>query len=956
MIDKHSIIHGFERVRADRIAELDAECYEFIHKKSGAHLIFLDRDDENKTFAIGFKTVPTDSTGLFHILEHCVLAGSEKYPVKDPMTELLKSSLYTYLNAFTYPDKTVYPVSSKNAKAFLDLVDVYMDAVLHPLAPKNKRIFMSEGHRYEFDGDGRLTVNGIVYNEMKGAYSSPEELSDHYISESLFEGGTYAYDSGGFPGSIPSLTFEDFCKGHARFYHPENSCIFLDGRIDLDATLSLLDGYLCEYTSSGASHEIILGRINNGTRVEHYQIEEDEDPSDKTRLTIAWRGFDHSEYARHLAVTAVLDAIADTNSSPIKSRILSSGLCENMHLFYSSQSKMSTLTAQFINVKDGMCDELVSLFDKTVGDVIDTELTAELIRGSLSMLEFKTREADFGSYPRGMVYMSAAIENYFYGEAPKDAFEYDKLFSLLKSKLGSSFFADVTSEILSSERTVLIMKPDGSLAERDSAHLREELDKKQSAMTEDELTALKEEIRGFEEYLESEDSEEALAAIPTLSISDIGEPEPPAPTEIKELNAVRIIEHKMNTSGILYTEMYFDVSDIPREDMQLLRMMTLLMPDEDTEGGSAAEFRKRVKSSLGDLSVFLSPIKCDGELKLYMTVKASCLKGDADKLAALLSEYLYTVKFNDKDKLSQKLAQLYTASGESMIADGVSTCISRVSARYDTLSALREHLFGYEFHCFLKKMKNANSDALLAMLSKFENMKNEYFTRERLTLAVSADEPENVYERLIGIFKSGSSPSSGISIPLLEKRNEGLLLPSSVGYSVLGGNLWAADTDYTAALSVLSTVLTYEYLWGEIRVKGGAYDTGAISRSGSGTIACYSYRDPTPAQSVKKFVSVGDETRRAVARGIDIEKYVISTLGSQDTVTTPRSSSAAATLLTLAGKGEEYTKRVRAEILGTDRDELIRLSEVLDRVYADATFCIAGSRDMLDSAEVILEI
>lgn len=955
MKNNYGSLFGFSLCSVNYIEEINADCYEYIHEKSGAHLIFLDRDDENKTFAIGFKTIPRDSTGVFHIIEHSVLCGSRKFPVKDPMTELLKSSLYTYLNAFTYPDKTVYPVSSKNDKAFLDLVDVYMDAVLHPLAPDNEYIFMNEGHRLEYGTDGSIDINGIVYNEMKGAYSSVDELCDHYVSKKLFSGGTYSYDSGGFPEDIPSLSFDDFKKAHAKFYHPENSCIFLDGRVELEKTLRLLDSYLSEYDKCGFTCDIALGEVKAEATEEYYPIEEGESSENRTRLSIAWRGFDHSRYTEHLAVTAVLDGIADTNSSPLKARILSSGLCENMHLFYTAQSKESVLTAQFINVKDGACDELIALFDSSISEILKNELDRELINSSLKMLEFKTREADFGSYPRGMVYMSAALENFFYGESPKCAFEYTKLFSSLRKKSGIDYFKDTFLKILNSKRTVLIMSPSEDVALINEERLKSKLSELKAKMTDDELISLKSKLSEYEDYVNSSDTDEALATIPTLSLSDIKAPEPIAPTEVIQYNGANILLHKMNTSGIVYTEFNFDVSDTTADDLYALRLMTLLLPELDTERGTAVEFRKRAKSSLGDLSVFLSPIKCADEVKLYLTVKASCLPDETDNLVSLIREYLYTANLDAEDKLKRKLTQLYTSSVESINQDALGVCMMRVAAKYDTLSALRETLFGYNFHNYLKTVKD-DAESHLAILEKMKSIREMCLSKERLTLSVASESPSEIYRNVCDCIASGSKATRSIKLPIYEKTNEGILIPSSVGYLALGGNIYSIKEEYTSSLSVAATILSYEHLWHEVRVKGGAYDTGALSRYGSGSVVFYSYRDPSPDQSRSVFFSAGEALRNIANSDLEIDKYIISTLGSQDTVNTPRSSAANAVSMYLSGKDESFLNKCRQEILNTDKGEIIRLSYVLDKVLENSALCLAGPKDLLRDQDAILEI
>lgn len=418
--------YGFTLTRSERIDEVDATLCYLTHEKSGARLYHLKRRDENMTFAIGFKTAPTDDTGVFHILEHSVLCGSKKFPIKDPFTELLKGSVSTYLNALTSGDKTLYPVSSKNAKAFRGLVDVYLDAVFNPLALENPYIFMQEGHRYEFDEDGYLTVSGVVYNEMKGVYSSADEYADYLITRRVCPGGTYSYDAGGNPDSIPSLTYEDFKKAHERFYHPSNSYLFLDGDVEEDELLSLIDSYLSCYEKRESDVVITDGDAPlTEVAVDAYPIEEEEDPTDKTRIYLCYNSSEHSEKNKLAALSMATEAIADLNSAPLTKRILDTGLCESFS-FYSTRSyKVNALNAIFIGVKDGREAELIEVYENSLREILDSGIPRDTLRSALKRREFNVRESDFGTFPTGMVYMRSCLEYAMLGEDPALSLKYE---------------------------------------------------------------------------------------------------------------------------------------------------------------------------------------------------------------------------------------------------------------------------------------------------------------------------------------------------------------------------------------------------------------------------------------------------------------------------------------------------------------------------------------------------
>ena len=953
MTDK--ILHGFELIREARVPEIDAKIVTMSHIKSGAELIFIDRPDDNKTFAIGFKTIPTDDTGVFHILEHTVLAGSEHFPVKDPMTALLSGSLYTYLNAFTYPDKTVYPVSSKNNKAFLDLVNVYMDAVLHPLVLTNKSIFMSEGHHLDINEDGTLNISGIVYNEMKGAYSSPDELMEHYISRNMYKGGTYSYDSGGFPEAIPTLTYEKFLKAHREFYHPENSVIVLDGNIELDKTLTLIDSYLADYEKTGKRHEITLGTCVTERAVEYYPVSE-EGEENTTRLSIAYPAFNHSNYIEHIALTAILDVISDSNASPLKSAILSSGLCENLYAYYNSGALTTSLNVSFLNVKDGREDELVSLFNKTVCEILEKGIDRDKLEGSLNLIEFKTREADFGSFPRGMVYMLAAIEYALYGERAENAFNYDKSFADLRTRLDTDYYNDLLRKVVSRKPVTVVLKPDKELAKTCDDALRQHLDKLGKEMTESERQNLICELEEYKRYQDTPDTEEALATIPTLEISDIGNTEPTAPTELYTLDGANIISHGMESAGIVYTDMYFDVSDADKDTMLAMRILASVMPELDTKNYPADDFRSRVKHSLGELSLALTTEKHKDTVKLYFVVRCSSLITNLDKMCELVKEYLYAAVYDAKEKIKQRINQLFTSSYEGITADGLSIALTRSAAPLSDLAALRDLIFGYGYHVYLKELKDDLDAAIKLLIPSFENIREKYFKRERLTLAVTCPEAKNAAKKLVSIVKPGGTPAGKIQIQVPECRNEYIDIPSTVGYSALSASFKSAGLkEYCGALSVLGSILTYELLWNKIRVQGGAYDTGFLVKGNSGIITAYSYRDPSPEKSVEYFGTLINEARKIINE-VDISRYIISTIGTTDTVSTPRSASLAATVMYLNGQGTDYKERIRGEILATDKSKLAELLDVIEMALSTPAVCITAPKKLVFGDYAKLEI
>lgn len=950
--------HGFSVTKATYIKEIDSTLVDMKHEKSGARLLFLDREDENKTFAISFKTVPTDDTGVFHILEHSVLCGSEKFSVKDPLTELIKGSVSTYINAMTYGERTVYPVSSKNDKALLGLVDVYLDAVLHPNAMKHPYIFMQEGCRYEINGD-TLEVNGVVYNEMKGVFSSADEYADYLITKLISPGSAYSHDSGGNPDFIPELTYEDFKAAHQKFYHPSNATLFLDGSVNLDEMLPLIDSYLKDYDAKNEEIEIYDGDAPiTETNIATYPTEAGEDTKDKNRIYLCYNSFPYSEREKNIALSLATEAIADSNDALLTKRLVGSGLCESFSFYPTRSYSLNALNAIFIGVKDGCENELISLYESTLAEILNEGIPTENLDCAIRRLEFNTREADYGSYPKGMVYMSSVIEAATMGIDPALRLAYDNTFAFLREKLDTGYFGELLCEVTSSPRSTLILRPDESFNEKKELETAARLKAKYDSMTPTEREEIKKASEGFAKWQECEDSEEALATIPTLTISDLNTEVKKTPTEIKIVDGCEVILHPIHTGGISYAELFFDVSDVPIEDIPYVRLFAELMSEWETVNGDATHFRNRVKKYAGMFHLAPQPINHLGEPKLYLIMRLSCLDADKAKVTELISEHLYGTLINERDILARNVKQIYTASAEYISARGDGIAITRDSAKHSAYDALNEALFGYSYHVFIKNLSE-NLDTLSCdVLKKLSEMREHYLVRERLTAAFTEIHGEDFARIIIPTLRSGEGVCGKSKIKPLEALNEGIAIPTAVSFSARTANMNMLGETYTGAFATLSNIASYEILWNEIRLKGGAYDTGFFARSGSGATGCYSFRDPSPERSCEIFGKLHEYVDAFLKTEPDLTKYVIGTIGATDTVTTPRSEGSAANLLYLSGKAYEDKVRVRREILSTTADELARLSDILRRLTESSTVTVAAPKEVLEKMclDRILEI
>ena len=953
--------YGFSVTSQVRIDEVDGTLYDLVHEKSGARLIYLDRADENKTFAIGFKTIPTDDTGVFHIMEHSVLCGSRKFPVKDPFTELIKGSITTYLNAFTSGDKTIYPVSSKNNKAFLGLVDVYLDAVLHPLALENPFIFMQEGHRLELNGDGQLNITGVVYNEMKGVYSSADEYADYLLTRRVSPNGTYSYDSGGNPDFIPDLTYEDFKAAHDKFYHPSNACLFLDGEVDLDSVLPLIDSYLAEYDKRECSFEIDDGDSPiTEPLIASYPIEEEEDPTDKTRIYICHNTFHHNERFKNSALSLVCEALADSNNAPLTKKILDTGLCESFSFFSTRSYSLNALNVIFIGVKDGKEEELVKAYEQALTEVLADGIPNENLESALGRREFHVRESDFGTYPAGMVYMSSCLESAFFDEKPEESLKYEDLLVFLREKLNTGYYDDLLKEVLTSPSAKLFLHPDNTFAEKKDEELDAKLDAMLHDMSDEKKAALVKEGELFAKWQQTPNTDEELASIPTLAREDLKTEPRKIATEISTLDGCEIISHPLRTGGISYPELFFDISDVAPEDLPYVRLFSDMLSEWDTEKGSVTSFRNRVKKHLGAFYITPHPTKNKDQVKLYLALKLSCLEKEKNTALELIREHLYSTLFTDKALLVKNVKQLYTFSVESIVSRGDAFAMMRDAAKHSQFEALSERLFGHSYHLFIKELSENIEERADDVLSRFEAIRDKYFRRERLTVGITEPCGVEFAKSIISIIKDGGQKAGACEINTLKKINEGIVAPVTISFAARTGNLnEIGENLYTGAFALLSNIISFELLWEEIRSKMGAYDTGFTAKPNSGTVGCYSFRDPSPKNSISFFKNIKDKIDDFLADSPSLLKYIIGVIGSSDTVSTPRNDGSNATRHYLAGKTHEDIAKTRNECLEATEDDLRRLSDIIGKVMEKSTFTVVGPRDTLESLdgiEAILDI
>lgn len=941
--------YGFILIRSRELPEIDAMLYEFSHKKSGAKVIYLDRDDENKTFAIGFATPPEDDTGVFHIIEHSVLCGSEKYPLNDPFAELLKGSLNTFLNAMTYEDRTIYPVSSRCEKDFLNLVDVYMDAVLSPNMLKNPSIFRQEGWHYEYDTEAKtLSYNGVVFNEMKGAYSSPDELGIATLNSVLFSGTPYCHESGGKPSAIPDLTYEQFKAAHEKYYHPSGAKIMLDGRIDLDKILPLIDTHLNKYEKrdtislAGKSEERIAPTVTIS-----YEISENENEHGKARMLYGFVFSDYSDSESHLVASVLSDILCGSNASPLKKALLDRGLCKDAAM-YSLKSRETTLVIEVRDADEERLDEIDELIKSVIVQTVNEGIEKNKIISTLNSIEFKMRERDYGTLPTGIVFAMTMYGAWMYCDTPEVSLLLEEVIASVKNKIDSDYFekALMSMTLDSKHSAKLIMLPDKTLGERNAKEESDRLAAALAAMSEERLKQICDEEAALRSWQQAEPEEEALESLPKLSLSDIPEKSQRPFATVSEREGVKIIGCPVKTNGIVYLSLLFNASDLAGEELIKLSMLSSALLNFPTEKQDALSLQNDIKANLGSLFASFAIGTRDGVATPYLKIGAKALASKTEDLLRLVSELLLTSKIDNPTELGNIVAQAKSQMEDMMVMSGESVALSRAQASRNEAGAISEYLSGYEAYRIISEMHN-NNEKIETLTEEVASLLTKLIDRNRLTISVAGEVSDSFIDKLISIFPIGKEIPVRKNTDLCAERSEYFLLPSKVAYAVIGGK---SDriSENLGLLRVARSILSYEYLWNTVRVQSGAYGTGFIPKK-DGDLAFYSYRDPSPARSLGFYRESSAYLRSLVSEKEDITKFIIGAIGEYDTLITPRTATTIATADYLNGWGADDEIKVRSDMLKMTTEDLLTVADIIDEVLSDETVIIVGGQEHLDS-------
>jgi len=954
-------IHGFTVTQVRPADELKATLFEMEYKKTGTKLIWLKRDDRNKTFAITFKTIPSDDTGVFHILEHSVLNGSDKYPVKEPFVELLKGSLQTFLNAMTFPDKTMYPVSSRNNRDFLNLIDVYMDAVLHPLIYRNAGVFLQEGWHYElFEKDAEPQYKGVVFNEMKGVYSSVESVMGAEVNRLLFPDTCYGLESGGDPEHIPELTYEQFLDSHRKFYHPSNAKIFLDGDVDMDTVLKRLDEFLNSYEREIPDADIQYQKpvAYREIRTE-YEISAGEDPKGKTQLAAGYVYGTFEEKEKQLAFEVLSEVLCGSNESPLKKAILDRELAEDIYFQSNDAVQQLSVMLAVRNTEESLVPEVVACIRETLSGLVRGGLDHKQLTAALNQLEFRLRERDYGTYPRGLVYGISMMDSWLYDGDPLLYLTYDGVFEMLHSRIETGYFEELIDTILLSNphQGLVIVTPSATLGDEKRTAEAARLSAAKAGWNDEETERIIKMNDDLKIVQETDDTPEQLATLPMLSLSDISEKPEELPIKVSEVEGCKVLTHDVDTDGILYADLYFSAAGLSPEELAAASFLCSVLTEVDTEHYDTLELQNQIKASLGKLSFHPEIYEKDRNPNAcapYIVLSGSVLSAKRDELIRLAGEVVNHSLFTDKKQILNLLRQEKIQTEQDFVMSGHRYAMKRVEAYTTAEGAAGEYTGGLFSYRWMKETESGYKTRAKALAGQLESLARRIFTRDRLTVSVTGSPDMRFIKDLINIVPLTGEKVPEADIAPLGIQKEGFLIPAGVSFAVTGTNLASVNAAYSGRLRVASKLLSLSYLWNVIRVQGGAYGSGFLARP-NGSVSFYSYRDPSASRSLE-FYGRSDEFLREFADGDeDLTKFIIGTIAETEPLLSPRMTGKAAAVLHLSGRSYDDVCRTRDEILRTGKDDLRVIAATLKAVTDTNAVCVIGGRDKLEACGDKLE-
>ena len=949
-------IPGAYRVKEYQyVEEMHADTVLLEHKKTKARLLLVSNDDTNKVFNIAFRTPVYNSTGVPHIIEHTVLCGSDKFPAKDPFVELVKGSLNTFLNAMTYSDKTMYPVASYNDKDFRNLMHVYLDAVFYPNIYKNRMIFEQEGWHYELESpEDTLKINGVVYNEMKGAYSSPEQVLYREIPTALFPDTTYFYSSGGNPDDIPDLTYEEYLDFHRTYYHPSNSYIYLYGDFDVYEKLNFIDEeYLSAFDYKEVDSKIRKQpAFEKAARLEKsYALSSEEDTKDKTYLSYNVVIGDSLDKELYIAFQILNYVLMSAPGAVLKKALLDSGIAKDVFGDYDNGicQPYFSMTAKGSNPE---CEaQFMAVIHDTLKKLVAEGISKKSLEGALNNLEFKFREADFGRWPKGLMYGLQMFDSWLYDDdAPLIHLQAFDTFKKLREKIQTNYFEELIQKYLldNTHAALIILKPEQGLTNIKDEALVAKLQNYKAQLSDTELQAIIDETKALRAFQDTPSTDEELDKIPMIEISDISKNALKDKNQMTQVADMPVLCHDIQTNGIDYFKALFEADNISNEMLPYIGLLTSVLGGMNTEKYTYSELTDEINMYTGGISVHFDIFSeyMSDKCHAYMVIEGKALEERIHELGTLMQEIIFKTDFSDKARLKEIIAQRVSRLSMGINSSGHTAAVLRAASYYDKSSYMKEMVSGIAFYDFMKNL-DAHFDELIDdVIEKLNALCHRIFRRDKLMFDLTAvSGKEQALETSVKHF-SDACYTEAVSLAELtftpEHKNEAFMTSGMVQFDAISGNFAKKGFAYHGALQVLRVMMDYEYLWQNIRVKGGAY--GCMSNfTSNGSAYFVTYRDPNLGESYEIFKAAADYIRNFSCSDRDMTKYVIGAISNIDTPLTPASEGDRSMALYLTKTPFDAVQKRRDELLNTDIAIIRSFADLIEAFVSENYICVVGS-------------
>ena len=965
---KISELKAYEITKQQTITELHSDAMILRHKKTGARIALMQNEDENKVFCIGFRTPPQESTGVMHILEHSVLCGSKEFPVKDPFIELAKGSLNTFLNAMTYPDKTVYPVASCNDKDFQNLMHVYLDAVFYPNIYNKDLTFKQEGWHYEMEQvDDDLTINGVVYNEMKGAFSSPDDVLEREIFNSLFPDTTYSEESGGDPKKIPDLTYEHYLSIHKQYYHPSNSYIYLYGNMDMVEKLQFIDEhYLSQFDYLAIDSEIALQKsFDKPIEIcRKYSITESEPEKDNTYLSYNCVTGENLNREHYLAFQVLDYALCSAPGAVLKQVLLDKGIGKDIYSFYDNGIKQPYFSIVAKNSETDKKEEFISIIEETLKEISVKGFDKNTLRAGLNYYEFKYREADFGSYPPGLMYGLQMFDSWLYDdEKPFIHIEADETFKRLREAIDSDYYEQLIKQYLlcNNHKSVVIVEPQKNLVEQEDLKLKKKLAEYKKTLSADEIQTIIRQTQELREYQEAEDTPEALTCIPVLERKDIKRETEPLYNDVRSINGHTSLYHKIETNGINYIRLLFRVNEISKELFPYVGILKAVLGYVDTESYTYSELFNQINIQTGGIGPVINSYTNAKNLEdntITFEWKAKTLKGKLPEAFALIKEMIMTSKLDNDKRLYEIIAELKSRMQSNMISAGHQVAAGRAASYFSKAAAIQDIINGLPCYQLVEKIEGdfeRNKEELKQSLIRLcQNL----FHEQNMIFDFTGEESEyKIFEELsVSFMKELYEYIDNKDIFAITpvKKNEGFLSASQVQYVCRAGNFIKAGFAYTGALRVLKVIMGYDYLWNNVRVKGGAYGC-MCSFSKSGDSYFVSYRDPNLSKTISVYEQAADYVKNFAQDERSMTQYVIGAISELDSPLNPAAKALRSLSAYMTNQTMQDFQRERDELLQTNSETIRTLADYLSAFMGQDYLCVVGNDEKLKAEKDLFD-